>query len=60
MMSLETTALQGHKYNINVIVDGSDISLEVNVEEGVTPYWIEIQRALLLMSLQIGSKLDEE
>ena len=51
---------ENRKYSINIVVEGSDISLDFTVEKGITPYWIEIQQALLLMCIQIGSQLDEE
>jgi len=61
MMHSETEqALENRKYSINIVVEGSDISLDFTVEKGITPYWTEIQRALLLMCIQIGSQLDEE
>ena len=61
MMHSETeTALDSRKYSINITVEDSDVSLDFTVEKGITPYWIEIQQALLLMCLKIGSQLDEE
>ena len=61
MMHSETEqASENRKYSINIVVEGSDISLDFTVEKGITPYWIEIQQALLLMCIQIGSQLDEE
>ena len=60
MMTSEMKASEDRKYSISIIVEGSDVSLDFSVERGITPYWVEIQRALLLMCLKIGSQLDEE
>jgi len=60
MMHSEMETLQNRKYSINVTVEGKDISFEVKVERGLTPYLIEIQQALLMICLKIGSHLDEE
>lgn len=60
MMNSEIQVSENLKYKVIIIVNDSDISMEIAIEAGEAPDWLEVQRALLLMCLKLGSPLDEE